>query len=453
MHEPRPIDVDATPPYSRRALLKHGLVLASASLTLPAFLERSALAMAQTTARAGTTLGNTPGVDEDRVLVVVQLAGGNDGLNTVVPCFAPEYYKARPAIAIAQRDALMLDAGAGIGLHPALAGLKGLFDDGHLAVVQGVGYPNPNRSHFKSNDIWQTADVTATGNGWLGRFLDSQCCGFGKGESGTAPAGAPTVAQGPGAVVIGRTAPLALDGSRAKPVVFEDASLFQWSARELDKTIGEEYDGIQRREQPQQPTRARETNADFLVRTALDAQLSSDQIRKAVANLPAGFPANELGRQLSMVAAMLRAGLRSRVYYVSYGGFDTHAGQGGTQGRHAQLLRALGDALRAFYAELDKQGNSQRVLTMTFSEFGRRVGQNASGGTDHGTAAPMFLAGPMVRSGLINQHPNMRDLDDGDVKFSLDFRSVYAGILTDWLRGDPTKVLDGSFRAAKVVRG
>jgi uncharacterized protein (DUF1501 family) len=437
--------------FTRRSLIKHGLLMASASVAIPAFLDRSALAMGEMLG----DLSSVPGVPDEHVLVVVQMSGGNDGLNTVVPAFSPEYYRLRQGIAIADKEALSLDKKQGIGLHPALTCVKDLFDAGLVSLIQGVGYPNPNRSHFKSMDVWHTADVTATGNGWLGRYFDAECCGEGKGESGTPESNSQA---GPPGIAIGRTAPLAMEGGVIKPVAFEDPSLFKWSAGEMDKNLASAYDELNRRDDMiaggAVPSKKKQTNAEFLVRTSLDAQVSSDLIRKAVAKKPVTtFPQTDLGRQLSMVASMIKAGLKTRVYYTSFGSFDTHAGQGGTNGRHAQLLKQFGDAMKAFYTELKAQGNDSRVMTMNFSEFGRRVGQNASQGTDHGTAAPMMLFGPMVRAGVMNEHPSMRDLDEGDLKFTMDFRNVYAGVLGQWLKADANKVLDGKFKAMDVLKG
>jgi uncharacterized protein (DUF1501 family) len=197
-----------------------------------------------------------------------------------------------------------------------------------------------------------------------------------------------------------------------------------------------------------------DSNTSFLMRTALDAQVSSELIRKAVRQRPlAQYPGNELGRQLAMVAAMIRSGLPTRVYYVNLGGFDTHAGQGGAQGRHGQLMNQFASSLKAFYADLKASECDGRVLTMSFSEFGRRVGQNASQGTDHGTAAPMMLFGPMVKPGVVGDHPSLADLDEGDLKHRIDFRSVYAGILKGWMGTDAGKVLEGEYRAIEVVKG
>lgn len=433
--------------YTRREFLGNGLLLASAAMAAPSFLQGTAAAMT----RALGGLSSAPGVPDERVLVVVQLAGGNDGLNTVVPFGMPEYYKSRPGIAVPEKDVLRLAGSDGLGLHPALEGVRSLCDEGLATIVQGVGYPNPNRSHFKSMDIWHTADTDATGDGWLGRYLDSECCGFGRGEGGAREATADAGGTGPSGIAIGRSAPLAMQGRGSEAVSFESAELFRWAGERVSKDLAPAYDRLNRRGEGQE---AREgSNADFLVRTALDAQLSSEQIRKAVAKRTGSYPRNELGGQLQMVASMINSGLRTRVYYISYGGFDTHAGQGASQGRHANLLRALGDSLKAFYADLREQGHAERVLTMSFSEFGRRVGQNASGGTDHGTAAPMLLLGPMVRAGVLGEHPSLKNLDEGDLKFGIDFRTVYAGILESWMKADSKAILGGTYRPAGVVKG
>jgi uncharacterized protein (DUF1501 family) len=443
--------------FTRREFINRGLLLAAASASIPSFLQASASAM--TEALAG--LSSVPGVPDDHILVVIQLGGGNDGLNTVIPFGMPEYYKARPGIAVEQKDVLKLSNADGIGLHPQLAPLRDLYDDGLLAILQGVGYPNPNRSHFKSMDIWHTADLNANGDGWLGKYCDSECCGFGKGESGTIEKTKPAEkaewdnAKGPPSLAIGRTAPLAMQGRLIKPVAFESADLFRWTGKDVHKSLIEPYDDLNRRAEREGANPARAgSNADFLLRTALDAQVSSDLIRKAVAQRPlVPYPRSDLANQLSMIAQMIRAGLKTRVYYAQLGGFDTHAGQGGANGRHGQLLNQLAAASKAFYADLKAQGNDARVLTMSFSEFGRRVSQNASGGTDHGTAAPLFLMGPMVRAGVSGDHPSLRDLDEGDLKYKIDFRSVYAGILENWMKADSRKILGSPFKPIEILKG
>lgn len=442
--------------FTRRQFLSSGMVLASASLAVPMFLQKSAWAMA----RVQPGGGSIPGVPEDRILVVVQMGGGNDGLNTVCPVGFDEYYRYRPTIGIRREDALMLSRGGPVGLHPQLAPVKELYDEGLMTVVQGVGYPNPNRSHFSSMDIWHTGDMSGTGDGWLGRYYDAQCCGYGAGESGRAPAaagGGVASAGGTGNVAlpppiaIGRTAPLAMQGRLVQPVSFETADLFRWTGQDVHPSLVDPYTDLNRRGATDDM--AAGSNVEFLTRTALDAQVSSDLIRAAVSQRPlVDYPRSGLGQQMSMVASMIRAGMKTRVYYVDIGGFDTHAGQGGANGSHANLLGQWAQAVRAFYRDLKEQGNDGRVMTMSFSEFGRRVGQNASGGTDHGTAAPLYLFGPMVKAGVHGDHPSMTDLDDGDLKYRIDFRTVYAAVLKNWMGADPEMVLEGRYRPADVVR-
>ncbi len=424
--------------YTRRTFLTSTLTLASAAATVPWFINRSALGLPQ----PASGLSSIPGIPEDRIIVVVQLGGGNDGLNTVIPYVDDTYYKARPGIGIPKDQVLKLDKRTDIGLHPQLRDLHAMYEEGRMTIVQGVGYPNPNRSHFKSMDIWHTADTSATGDGWLGRYFDNECCGHD--EHGQPE---PNPMAG---IAIGREAPLAMQGRLTKPIGFENTDLFRWMGRDVHDDLVQPYDELTRAGSAEGAGTG--TNVAFLMRTALDAQVSSDQIRKAVAARPlAEYPRNQLAGQLAMVAAMIRAELPTRVYYVDLGGFDTHAGQGGPQGRHANLMQQFGASVRAFYQDLAAQGNDSRVLTMSFSEFGRRVYQNASGGTDHGAAAPMFLFGPMVQPGVVGSHPSLTDLDNGDLKYKIDFREVYTGVLQNWMKADAEKILEGRFRAAKVI--
>jgi len=430
------MDLHNTPAYSRRAFLTRGLVLASGAATIPYFLQKSGVVLAQATNPA---LSSQPGIPQDRILVVVQLAGGNDGLNTVIPYQMDAYYRARPQIGIPADQVLKLSERQQVGIHPALTGVKSLFDDGMATIIQGVGYPNPNRSHFTSMDIWHTADTDAHGDGWLGRYFDNQC------------SGQPSGCSGHDGIAIGREAPLAMEGRTFKPIAFETPDLFRWTGLDLHPAMALPYDEILKGELDPE-LEASNPNAVFLTRTAMDAQIASDKIRAAVGQSPlVPYPGSALANQLAMVASMIRAELATRVYYVTLGGFDTHAGQGGAQGQHANLLRQLGDALAAFYADLKAQGNDTRVLTMSFSEFGRRVGQNGSNGTDHGAAAPMFLFGPMCRAGVAGVHPSLTDLDEGDVKFHTDFRQVYATILEKWLKADAKAVLGRSYKPLDVL--
>jgi len=421
--------------------LTQGITLVSAASTIPLFLQRSAEGMLLP---EGSLVSSQAGVPQDHVLVVVQLGGGNDGLNAVVPYGHNAYYQYRPSLAVAppnvanrgtlQYGALAIDDVEGIGVHENLRGLKGLMDEGVASIVQGVGYPNPNRSHFTSMDIWHSGDPERpSGNGWLGRYFDCTCNGT-------------PIPQG--AISIGRTAPLALNGQIQKPISFESPDLFRWLGKELHASLDSPYEDINRAGQLQEVRS--DTQKAFLMRTALDAQVASDRIREAVGRVPlVQYPQSNLANQLRMVGAMIRSEMPTRVYYVTLGGFDTHANQANG---HANLLRQVGDALAAFYRDMKAQGNSGRVLTMVFSEFGRRVRQNASGGTDHGTAAPMYFVGDMVKPGLLGTHPSLTDLDEGDLKFNVDFRSIYASVLDRWMGAPSEKVLGGRFANAPILK-
>jgi uncharacterized protein (DUF1501 family) len=423
--------------FTRREFLYSGLAVVSTAATVPTFLQHSGVALAQ----APGTPGNRPGVPEDRILVVLQLSGGNDGLNTVVPFGMDAYYKNRTTIGIDRRTLLTLDQGRGLGLHPGMAEVFDMMQGGKAAIIQGVGYPNPNRSHFASMDIWHTGDTldgttlsVPRGTGWVGRAMDDLA------EKGAAD-------HQNCLVCVGDEAPLAAEGKVVAPIAFENAGQFRWVGGDLHPALGEQYEQMNR--QAVEDDAAPGSQAAFVRRTQLDAQLASDRIRRAVAQGPiTSFPAGRLANQLKMVAAMIRAELPTRVYYVGLGGFDTHAGQ---PARHAQLLTEFANSVGAFYRELEAMGQQQRVLTMAFSEFGRRVRQNASAGTDHGTAGPMFLFGPMVRAGVLNEHPALTKLDDGDLIYNTDFRSVYASILDGWLKADSAKVLGRRFQPARIL--
>ncbi len=425
--------MDPTLPLTRRIFLQQGVTLASLVATVPWFLEKSALGMLG----PNMHLSSQSGVPQERILVVVQLGGGNDGLNTIVPYGADEYYRQRPQLGIAapgsNNGALELDRAIGIGLHPNLTGFKELLDGGKLAIVQGVGYPNPNRSHFASMDIWHTATTQGRGNGWIGRYVDNACNGS---------------PQADAEIAIGRTAPLAMFGDLHKPVSFENAKLFQWTGKELPTQLEGSYEATNRA--GALTGVAAGSQAAFLMRTALDAQLSSDRIRGAMDKTPlVSYPNSQLSLQLKAIGAMIRDQMRTRVYYASIGGFDTHGGQAGA---HGNLMRQVGDSLLAFQKDLEAQGNDTRVVTMVFSEFGRRVKQNASGGTDHGTAAPMFLMGSGVHAGVHGKHPSLGDLDQGDLKFTCDFRSVYASVLENWMGAPAKKILGGAYPTMKLLR-
>jgi len=434
--------------HTRRKFLRTSLLGAAASWTLPVFLEKTFFAL---NALAADSLTQVTTGKDGTILVVLQLAGGNDGLNTVVPFADDAYHRARPRLALPADKILRLDSYA--GLNPKLTGLKSLFDEGHLAIVQGVGYPNPNRSHFRSTEIWQTAsDVDRNeSEGWLGRYFDNCCAGAD-----------PTVG-----IAIGNEMPQAFAARQPTGVVFSRPEEFRFeSSEDSGAEMSAEEKFYRQLNQPDEPGLAATdggsigaisgaassdlSTIDFLERTALDAQISSDKIlaiaRKSQSAVP--YPASRLGNSLSLIARLIGGGLTTRVYYVSQGGFDTHAGQ---QNAHDRLMGELNGALSAFAVDLRAQGNFDRVLLMTFSEFGRRVAENANGGTDHGTAAPMFVLGGRVKPGLFGSYPSLTSLDNGDLRFSTDFRSVYGTVLETWLHAPSAAVLGRRFPILPLV--
>ncbi len=420
-------------PYTRRQFLQHSLVLASTIGSVPGFLNQAAAAMHN----PGDALSSRPGVPEGRVLVVIQLSGGNDGLNTVIPFGQDNYYKQRPRLAVKPDDAIVLDKQNGIGLNPAMKSIAELIDQGLGNVILGAGYPNPNRSHFASMDIWHTGDaLDGKGYGWIGKALDEQ--------AETQPKANHTTA----CISIGSEAPRATQGKQVKPIALDKPHLFRWFPENADKDLAAAYEDISDTRDRLRAVDPDDASA-YVMRTTLDAQIASDRIRKAAEQKPeTTFPRSGLGDQLKLIAAMIKAEMPTRVYYAAMGGFDTHAGQ---LGRHPRLLTEFADAVKAFQTEMNKAGHADRVLTMAFSEFGRRVGENASGGTDHGAAGPMFLFGNMVETGIVGKHPSLADLDKGDLKYTTDFRQVYAAVLDQWMKADSAAVLGKKFETAKVL--
>jgi uncharacterized protein (DUF1501 family) len=428
--------------HTRRSFLTRGLTLLSAASTMPLFLQRTVLALNNPHDLPLTQSAMGQG---EQTLVVIQLSGGNDGLATVAPLHNDDYRRARPVIALSS-NLLSLGANADCALHPDLTSFKELFDEGQMAVLQGVGYPNPNRSHFRSMEIWQTADpLHPPKNGWLGRYFDAQCNGID-----------PKNPIDPKAAVnIGSTAPLALQGDKFAPVSFQNPQSYQWFAgnRTVDKRMRDTFNQVNdlKHSKSDLATTGNPT-LDFLERTALDAQLSSDEILAVTTKYKGGvaYPATPLGQQLQMVAQMIAGGLKTRVYYVSLGGFDTHTNE---KAQHDRLMQTLSAGVGAFMKDLKAQGNDKKTVVMTFSEFGRRVQENASHGTDHGTAAPMFVFGAPVKGGVYGAHPSLRaqDLDAGDLKFHTDFRSVYATLLNNWLKADSNKILGANFKTLPLL--
>jgi len=407
---------------TRREFLRTTSLLAVGA-AMPGFLARSVA--------AATPELHSPisGFKDDRILVVVQLGGGNDGLNTVIPYTDDSYYRNRPTIALQKKEILRLTDD--IGLHPNLAKLKDLADGGKLTLVEGVGYPNPNRSHFRSMEIWQTATDSNrySKDGWIGRYLDNTCGGEAEPVAG---------------VALGGDRPQAFDGSKGFGVAFQDPESFGWNDGQ-GQAKEKNFRGMNRDYRPHNET------LDFLRKVTANAVLSSDRVKEVSRSYKGGvnYPGDAFAVSLKTVAKMIAGNLPTRIYYVTLGGFDTHANQ---LGSHGNLMKRFADGVAAFQKDLELQGNADRVLTMTFSEFGRRVQENASGGTDHGTAAPMFLIGKTINPGMAGKRPNLTDLDNGDLKYTTDFRSVYGSVMEQWLGADSKPVLGREFQQIKLIK-
>lgn len=400
-----------------RRLFNKSIGLAALSAAVPSFLHRTGTALA-----AGKKEG-------DRVLVVIQLGGGNDGLNTVVPFEDDRYHKARPKIAVPAKSVLKLDDT--LGLHPEMVELHKLYKDGGLAVVTNVGYPNPNRSHFRSTDVWETASAAdrILKTGWLGRYFD---VALGKVEAD------------PLGLRIGEQPSLAFAGERLRAATFANPKMLESpaagpAARAMEKMAAVQETGI--------------AALDLVQRTGSQSAALSRELRRAARDVKpkAEYPPFALCQSLRLVAQMIVAGLPPRVYHVTHGGFDTHAAQAQ---RHAYLLQELSQAVALFHADLKAHGHLDRVMGITFSEFGRRVAENKNAGTDHGAASVMFAFGGKVKGGVHGKPPDLAKLDQlGDLVHKVDFRQVYAGVLEGWLDADPEKVLGGKFEPLSLVAG
>lgn len=405
---------------SRRDFLRYMGAAGVVSLSglPPAFLSRAVAA------------GNS----SDRILVLVQLAGGNDGLNTVVPFGDDNYYKARPGIAIGRGAALKLDSE--IGLHPAMQGFKELFDESQLAVIQGVGYKNPDRSHFRSMDIWQSAhpDSEDVSSGWIGRALDAR---FGDTGAAKLPALSIGTDKLPLSLLSTRiSVPTIRDPKRYELQIPGDSTARSKHLKVVESAI----------DQP-----AKEgSNLAFLRATTKAAVTSAEALKRVTQNYkPANpYPSSSLADDLQLIAQMIASDFGPRVYFVSHDGFDTHSQQANA---HSTLLNELSSSVTAFVRDIQGHGLGDQVTVLTFSEFGRRVKENGSLGTDHGAASQMFAIGKKVKGGVVGKHPSLTDLDDGDLKFHTDFRQVYASVLDQWLEIDSTKVLNEKFKPVEFL--
>jgi uncharacterized protein (DUF1501 family) len=390
---------------------------------------------------ARTARAAEPG--RDSVLVVVEMGGGNDGLNTVIPYADELYAKVRPTLKITRDRVVRVNDQ--VGLHPAMRSLDALLQKGQLAVVQGVGYPNPDRSHFESMDIWQSADPRRKqSTGWLGRSGPQLQAGGGD---------LPMVHVGP------KGLPLALQGAGGGAVSINDKQAYRMDlgggtadrrqarrqlVEDLAKTEGPDDGLLQFVQRRQLKTM---TTLDRLQEVLRDHRESGGNMVFANGRWA---QAGSLSTKLQLVAQLIQKGFGTRAFYVTIDGFDTHSGQAET---HARLLGEVADGISSFFDTLQKAGHASRVRLMTFSEFGRRVQENGSQGTDHGAASCLFVAGPKLKAGAVGPHPSLSDLDFGDLKHHTDFRRVYATLLDAWLGCDSQVVLGGKFEHVDALKG
>jgi uncharacterized protein (DUF1501 family) len=401
-------------------------------MAIPTFLMNAAAGDPLTPAGPGAAP-----VRSGKVLVVIEMQGGNDGLNTAVPYTDPGYAKARPVIGIAENDLVKISPS--VGLHPSLKSLGDLYNQGKVAVMTGVGYPNPNRSHFHSMDIWQTGNPQvdiSNRTGWLARYFDAD------GHLKSDPLSG---------VTVGSALPLALTAEDTPISVIGSLRSFGFqSAPGVDKQ--KTMDALQALYA--QGTVAA-SPAEFVRNVGVNAYTSVKELKAAIKDYDARsanaakYPIqNGLASGLQTVSKLVTGGLETKVFYLTIGGFDTHANQ---PNQHAQLLQQMSDALAAFYQDLAQQGRANDVTVMTFSEFGRRVHENGSAGTDHGAASVMFVLGGAVKGGVYGDYPSLEDLDDGDLRFHTDYRSVYATLLEKWLGVPSSSVLGSTFPTLNFV--
>lgn len=405
---------------TRRDLFRVGGMIA-VGLTAPAWLSSIAKANVLQKASGGKSL-------KDTVLVVCQLSGGNDGLNTVVPYATKKYYELRPQLALSDAEVLKLNND--LGFHPVMGGLKELYDEGKVAVIQNVGYPNPNRSHFKSMDIWQSASPDLSLKyGWIGRHFDHQ--------RAYGPLN-PVVALG-----LSTEKPRALNANDVSIPCF--ASLVDIQNMVGDPDAERMLRTIQGADAAPGSSRRVVQDAN---KAALDAMSElSKQLQKYT---PTGtYENNSFGNGFKQIAQLIATSPATRVVYFSAGGFDTHARQADS---HKTLMQNFSNAVNQFQKEMERLGKADKVLVLVFSEFGRRTYENASGGTDHGQAGPMFLIGKGVKGGIHGSNPDLNDLVDGDIRWKIDFRQVYAATLEEWVGGDASVVLGQEFKPIDVLK-
>ena len=394
---------------NRRNFIKQSALLSAGTLMVPGFLKAS-----------------IPGATDKKQqkLVVIQLSGGNDGLNTIIPYRNDIYYQLRPQLAIPKNE--VLKGTDDLGFHPSLTGLKSLYDNGEVTIINSVGYPNPDRSHFRSMDIWHTASGAGEyrSYGWLGKYLDSAC----------------TSCNAHRAIEVDDALSLAMKGTTRKGLsvtnpqqlyqTTRDGSIRRFAASDKKQESG---------------------NLGYLYKTMAETTASAEYVYQTSKRYKStlGYPNHELGKNLKLIARLINSGIDTEVFYVSLGGFDTHAGQAR---RHQQLLTRYSESLAVFVKDLKAGGNWSNTLVMTFSEFGRRVKQNGSNGTDHGTANNLFLmGGSLKKPGFYNDPPDLTRLDADDLIYQVDFRSVYATILEKWMGTSSHPILGGRFDVLSFI--
>jgi uncharacterized protein (DUF1501 family) len=418
--------------FNRRQFLKGSL--AGASLlavgnVIPGFLANTARA-----AEAG----------KDTILVVLEMTGGNDGLNTVIPYADDLYIKNRPTLKYSKTEVVKVDDS--IGINPGMAGFRNLVNDGQVGCVMGVGYPNSDRSHFESMDIWHSCDLTRkTTSGWIGRsVVDLQD------KKGNVPV-----------VQIGANRlPLALQGGSGGVVSINNKQPYNLDLGNDDKTKTARRKLIEDLAKPAEAA-GKDSLLDFVQKRQIQTLATLDRLQDVLKSTPMQEPyygqtsqqyyaEGKLPQRMSLIARLIQKEFGTRVFYTSIDGFDTHSEQ---KEPHRLLLAEVADAIERFYQILKEQGHDKRVIVMTYSEFGRRVLENGSKGTDHGSGSSLFVVGPAVKGGAIGKHPKLDDLDQGDMKHSIDFRQVYATLLDQWLKVDSRAVLSGKFEHIPLLKG
>lgn len=403
---------------NRRNFLRNTALSAVGSLLIPSFLKAFERQTANSLA------------ENDKILVIIQLSGGNDGLNTVVPFTNDLYYKARPSLAIEPAKVLKLNDD--LGFNPAMAKMKMLYDEGLVSVINNVGYPNPDRSHFRSMDIWHTASNADEylSTGWLGRYLDAQCSG-GECQSYTA-------------IELDDSLSLAMKGNKIKAMALQNPQkLYESTQIPFIKSLTKNTTDATHH--------SAEENVSYLYKTLAETASSAEYIynKSKIQRTKSEYKGGELANRLKTVAELIISGVPTRVYYVALSGFDTHIRQAEKQ---EKLLENYSEAVYSFVQDMKANGLIDKVLLMTFSEFGRRVAQNGSNGTDHGTANNLFLIGNnLPKKGIYNKPPNLADLDNGDLKYEIDFRNVYATLLNKWLNVNDSGILGQKFEGLPIL--